>query len=235
MFSLFKKSDEEKVVAESKFFTLIAAIFTTVLVVSNIIAGKIADFGNGYFLSAAVIFFPISYIISDILTEVYGFAAARRVLWTGFLCNLLAVVAIAIAIHLAPAPFFADQEAYAKILGFSGRLLAASFIAYLVGGFTNSFIMAKMKVWLQGKKLWLRTITSTIVGEGIDTVLFTSIAFAGIFAGAQIGQVIFYEWIAKSLFEIVLTPVTYAVIRFLKKAEGIDHYDRDTDFRPFSF
>ena len=230
MFSLFKKSDEEKVVAESKFYTLIGAIFATVLVVSNIIAVKIADFGGGYFLSAAVIFFPISYIISDILTEVYGYAAARRVLWTGFLCNLLAVIAISIAIRLAPAPFFEGQEAYVSILGFSGRLLLASFIAYLVGGFTNSFVLAKMKVWMNGKKLWMRTIASTIIGEGLDSFIFTTIAFLGVFTGAQVAHVALYEWIAKSLFEIVLTPVTYAIVGFLKKAEGIDHYDTTTNF-----
>ncbi len=234
MFSLFTKSDEEKVVAESKFFTLIAAIFTTVLVVSNIIAVKVADF-HGHFLTSAVIFFPISYVISDILTEVYGYAAARRVLWTGFACNFLAVGAIAIAVRLAPAPFFEQQEAFANILGFSSRLLAASFIAYLVGGFTNSFVLAKMKVWMNGKRLWMRTIGSTIVGETFDTTIFTVIAFGGIFAASELRGVIISETMFKIGFEILATPLTYLIIKYLKKKEGIDHYDKKTNFTPLKY
>ncbi len=169
------------------------------------------------------------------MTEVYGYAAARRVLWTGFLCNAVAVIVITVAVQLAPAPFFTDQAAYATILGFSGRLLAASFVAYLCGGFTNSFIMAKMKVWMKGKKLWMRTIASTVVGEGIDTAIFTSIAFAGVFASGQLVSVIVAEWIVKSLFEIVCTPITYSVVNFLKRAENIDHYDIKTDFNPLKY
>ncbi len=234
MFSLFKRSDEEKVVAESKFFTLIAALFTTVLVVSNIIAVKVADF-HGFYLTAAVIFFPISYIISDILTEVYGYAAARRVLWTGFFCNFVAVAAIWVAIKLPGAPFFADQAAYAQTLGFSLRLLAASFVAYLIGGFSNSLVLAKMKVWMQGKKLWARTISSTVIGQGLDSFIFTSIAFWGVFAVGEVLHIAFYEWIAKTLFEVILTPITYVVIAFLKKKEGIDHYDKGTNFTPLKY
>ena len=234
MFSLFKKSAEEKVVAESKFFNLISALFTTILVVSNILAVKIANF-NGFFLTAAVIFFPISYIISDILTEVYGYAAARRVLWTGFACNLLAVGAISLAIRLEPAPFFEGQAAYASILGFSWRLLLASFVAYLVGGFSNSFVLAKMKVRMNGKKLWLRTIGSTVIGESLDTAIFTTFAFLGVFAGAQVMHLIVNQTIFKIGFEVLATPLTYAAVRFLKKAEGIDHYDKNTNFNPLKY
>ena len=229
MFSLFKKTEEEKVVAQSKFFSLIAAVFTTILVISNIIAVKIGSFG-GYFLPVGVILFPISYIINDILTEVYGYAAARRVIWTGFLCNLLAVLAIAIAIRVPSAPFFGGQDAFTQILGFTPRLLVASFTAYLAGGFSNSLLMAKMKIWSKGKNLWMRTIGSTIVGEGLDSFIFIVIAFYGIFPGAQIANLVLTQWVFKTLFEAVLTPVTYGVVGLLKKAEGIDHYDTKTNF-----
>ncbi len=221
-------------IKETKLFHLISAVFVTVLVISNIIAVKVGNFW-GYFMPVGVVLFPISYIINDVLTEVYGYAAARRVIWTGFFCNLLAVVAIWIALNVAPAPFFANQTAFETILGFTPRLLAASFVAYLVGGFSNSWIMAKLKIKTQGKYLWLRTITSTIVGEGLDSVIFILIAFSGIFPGAQIVSVILTQWIFKTIFEVIATPVTYAVIRYLKKKDGSDVYDQVTNFSPLQY
>lgn len=219
---------------QTKYLGFISTVFATCLVVSNIIAVKVGNFG-GAFLTVAVILFPVTYIINDVLTEVYGYAAARRVLWTGFFCNLLAVVAIGASIYIPSAPFFENQEAFKTILGFSPRLLVASFIAFVAGGFTNAFIMAKMKIWSKGKHLWQRTIGSTIVGEGVDTFIFTMIAFFGVFPNANIAQVILGEWIFKTLFEVVATPFTYLVINFLKRKEGIDVYDTQTNFSPVKF
>lgn len=218
----------------SKFFQLISAVFVTCLVISNIIAVKIGAFGP-YFLPAAVILFPVTYIIGDILTEVYGYAAARRVIWTGFLCNLFAVVAILIAIRIPAAPFFPDQSAFASILGFTPRLLAASFSAYLIGQFANSLVMAKMKIKTDGKYLWTRTIGSTIVGEGLDSAVFISLAFVGVVPDAAILPLILTQWVFKTLFEVVATPITYAAVGYLKKSEGIDVYDRGTNFSPVKF
>lgn len=215
----------------SKFYQFISALFVTCLVISNIIAVKIGMFG-GYFLPVAVILFPITYIIGDILTEVYGYAAARRVIWTGFACNLIAVIAIYISIHIPAAPFFAHQSAYADILGFTPRLLVASFVAYLIGQFANSLVLAKMKIATNGKHLWTRTIGSTIVGEGLDSLVFISLAFWGVMPGVAIGTLILTQWIFKMLFETVATPITYLVIGYLKKSEQIDVYDRETSFNP---
>lgn len=216
---------------QTKYLGFITAVFTTCLIVSNIIAIKVGNFG-GAFLTVAVILFPLTYIINDVLTEVYGYAAARRVLWTGFFCNLFAVLAITASIYIPGAPFFEHQEAFKTILGFSPRLLVASFVAFVAGGFTNAFIMAKMKIHSKGKHLWQRTIGSTIVGEGVDTFIFTMIAFFGVFPGANIIQVILGEWVFKTVLEVVATPVTYAVIGYLKKAEGLDVYDTNTNFSP---
>ncbi len=216
---------------QTKFFQFIAALFVTCLVVANIIAVKIGSFW-GVFLPVAVVVFPITYIIGDILTEVYGYAAARRVIWTGFACNLVAVVAILIAIRVPSAPFFSNQSGFASILGFTPRLLVASFLAYLVGQFMNSLVMAKMKIKTNGKWLWTRTIGSTIVGEGLDSLIFITVAFSGVVPTAAIGSLILAQWIFKTLFEVIATPVTYAAVGFLKKSEGMDVYDRETNFSP---
>lgn len=216
----------------SKFYQFISALFVTCLIISNIIAVKIGAFGS-YFLPVAVILFPITYIIGDILTEVYGYSAARRAIWTGFACNLVAVIAIYIAMKIPSAPFFENQKAFEQILGFAPRLLAASFIAYLVGQFANSVVLAKMKIKTNGKHLWMRTIGSTIVGEGLDSLIFISLAFYGVMPTSAIGGLIITQWIFKTLFEVVLTPVTYSVVGYLKKTEQIDVYDKDTSFNPF--
>ena len=217
----------------SKFYQFISALFVTCLIISNIIAVKIGAFGS-YFLPVAVILFPITYIIGDVLTEVYGFRAARRAIWTGFACNLLAVIAIYIAMKIPSAPFFENQKAFEQILGFTPRLLFASFVAYLVGQFANSVVLAKMKIKTAGKHLWMRTIGSTIVGEGLDSMIFITLAFYGVMPTAAIGGLIVTQWIFKSLFEVVLTPVTYAVIGYLKKSEQLDVYDKEISFNPLS-
>jgi queuosine precursor transporter len=226
-----------------RWFPFITALFVTTLIVSNIIAVKIVHIG-GLYLPAAVILFPVAYIFGDVLTEVYGYAHARQVIWTGFFCNLIAVIAIWIAGQLPAAPFWSAgafstpqsaQQAYQAILGFAPRLLVASFFAYLIGEFLNSFVLAKLKVKTAGRFLWLRTITSTLVGEGADSAVFISIAFWGIFPGPALVQAILSQWLFKVTYEVLATPVTYWVVNALKKAEHEDYYDRDTDFNPVTF
>lgn len=216
---------------QTKFLGFITALFTTSLVVSNIIGSKIASFG-GVYLSVADIMFPITYIVNDVLTEVYGYAAARRVLWTGYICNLIAVVVLMISVKIPGAPFYNDQAAYAVIFNFTPRLLFASFLAFMAGGFSNAYIMAKMKIWQKGKHLWMRTIGSTIVGEGFDSLIFNVVAFAGVFTWHDISVVVFNEWLLKTAYETVVTPFTYLAVAYLKKTEGIDVYDTDTNFSP---
>ena len=218
----------------SAIYVTIAAIFATTLVTSNIIAVKLIGIG-GLVLPAAIIIFPISYIVGDILTEVYGYAAARRVIWLGFLCNVLAVAAISLSQALPAASFWSeDQAAYERILGYAPRLLAASFLAYLVGEFANSLVLAKLKLATQGRWLWLRTIASTLVGQGLDSLVFITLAFAGQMGGAVLVQTIVTQWLVKSAYEAAATPFTYAIVGFLKRLEGLDVYDRDTSFSPLA-
>jgi hypothetical protein len=223
-----------------RWFPLITAVFVTTLIVSNIIAVKVVEVA-GLVVPAAVILFPVAYIVGDILTEVYGYARARQVIWIGFFCNLLAVAAIWVGGWLPAAPFwtagsFGDPEsaqgAYRAILGFTPRLLLASFIAYLAGEFLNAFVLAKLKIRTGGRFLWLRTISSTLVGQGADSAVFLSIAFWGIFSPADLQRAILSQWLFKVAYEILATPLTYLVVNALKKSESEDYYDRDTDFNP---
>ena len=213
-------------------FVMIAALFVTCFITANIIAVKIIGFRN-IILPAAVIVFPFSYIFGDILTEVYGYRQARSIIWLGFLCNLIFVFFAWIAQIIPPFPAWGNQTAYETILGYTPRLLAASFAGYLVGEFCNSYVLARMKVITKGKWLWSRTIGSTIVGEGIDTAIFLT--------GAYLGQpfftpmLILYHWVAKVGIEVLATPLTYKVVNSLKKAEGIDTYDIQTYFNPLHF
>jgi uncharacterized integral membrane protein (TIGR00697 family) len=211
-------------------FVIVAALFITCLITANIVGVKMFSFGI-FILPAAVVLFPISYIIGDILTEVYGYQWARRVIWLGFACNLLFVLVAWIGQLLPPAPGWEWQEAYESILGYTPRLLAASFGGYLVGEFANSFVLARMKVLTRGRWLWSRTISSTIVGEGLDTVIFITGAYFGAPFFAPI--IILYHWLAKVIFEAIATPATYAVVNYLKKKEKVDTYDRKTNFNPF--
>ncbi len=181
-----------------------------------------------------MVIFPISYIFGDILTEVYGYARARQVIWIGFACNAFAVLAIWIGGLLAPAGFWNAQPAYERILGYTPRLLAASFAAYLVGEFLNSLVLAKMKIATRGRWLWTRTIGSTLVGEAADSAIFITAAFAGVIPWANLAQVAMAQWLFKSAYEIAATPATYAIVRFLKRKEGVDYYDTDTNFNPFT-
>jgi hypothetical protein len=215
----------------SPWFVISVAVFITCLITANITAVKLVKV-FGLVLPAAIVIFPISYIFGDILTEVYGYRQARRVIWLGFLCNFIAVVAIWIGQVLPPASFWNGQAAYERILGYTPRLLLASFLAYLIGEFANSFVMAKMKIATQGRWLWTRTIGSTLVGEGLDSLVFITIAFIGEIPMTGLASLIVTQWLAKSAYEAAVTPLTYAAVRFLKQREGIDVYDYDTRFNP---
>lgn len=217
----------------SNWFLLVAALFVTSLIVSNVIAVKLIDVA-GMILPAAIIIFPISYILGDVLTEVYGFARARQVIWLGFLCNLFAVIAIFAGGLLPAAGFWGGQDAYDMILGAVPRILAASFIAYLVGELVNAYVLARLKVAMEGRHLWVRTISSTLVGQLLDSAIFITIAFAGIMPAEVLLGAIVTQWLVKSAYEALATPLTYAVVGFLKRADDVDVYDRDIHFRPFT-
>ncbi|MCB0190851.1 MAG: queuosine precursor transporter [Anaerolineae bacterium] len=217
----------------SKAFVIVTAIFITSLITANIIAVKLVDI-FGFILPAGVIIFPVSYIFGDVLTEVYGYRQTRFVIWLAFFCNLLAVVAIGLAQALPGAVFWQNQEAYEAILGYTPRLLAASFVAYLVGEFVNSYILARLKIITKGRWLWLRTISSTIVGQGLDSLVFIFIAFVGTIPTAGLVNAILTQWVFKSVYEAVATPLTYAVVNYLKRVEGLDTYDYDTNFNPLA-
>lgn len=210
---------------------IITTIFVTSLITANTIAVKVISLGP-VFLPAAIFVFPLSYIFGDILTEVYGYRWTRKVIWLGFACNLIFVAFVWLGQLLPPAvTVWGDQEAYISILGRTPQLLAASFLGYLAGEFVNSFIMAKMKIMTQGRWLWSRTIGSTIVGQGLDTSIFITLAFIG--TPSFVPIMILYHWLAKTAIEALATPLTYVMVNFLKKKEAIDTYDYETDFNPF--
>lgn len=212
-------------------FVIVTALFIACLITANIIIVKQISVA-GIVLPAAIIIFPLSYIIGDVLTEVYGYQKARRVIWLGFLCNLVVVAAIWIAKILPPAPVFEAQQAFERILGSTPRFLLASFLAYLAGEFTNSVVLSKMKIWTRGRWLWTRTIGSTLVGQGVDTVVVLVIAFAGVLPIGVLGIMILSHWLTKVVYEIIATPFTYLVVGYLKRKEGMDVYDYQVDFNP---
>ncbi len=217
----------------SPWFLIITSVFVTCLITANIIAVKLVNI-LGLVLPAAVIIFPISYIFGDVLTEVYGYGASRRVIWIGFGCNLIAVIAIWIAGLLPPASFWQGQQAYDTILGYTPRLLLASFLAYLLGEFANSFVLARMKIATQGRWLWTRTIGSTLIGEGLDSLVFITVAFVGTIPAAALVTTIITQWLFKVIYEVLATPLTYLIVSRLKAIEKVDVYDTNTNFNPFT-
>jgi len=217
----------------SIWFVLVTAGFITCLITANITGVKLVEL-RGWVVPAGIVVFPISYIFGDVLTEVYGYAQARRVIWLGFFCNVLTVVAIWIGQVLPPAPFWDGQAAYERILGYTPRLLIASFLAYLFGEFTNAYVLARMKVLTRGRWLWMRTIGSTLVGQAVDSLLFLTLAFAGTIPTTALLRAFLTQWLAKSLYEAAATPATYAIVAFLKREEGVDVYDHTARFTPFS-
>jgi uncharacterized integral membrane protein (TIGR00697 family) len=218
----------------SPVFVLVAAFFVTCLITANITAVKLIDV-FGFVLPAGIIIFPISYIVGDVLTEVYGYRQARLVIWLGFFCNLITVIAIWIGQILPPASFWDGQIAYERVLGYTPRLLIASFLAYLVGEFANSFVLAKMKVTTKGRWLWARTIGSTVVGEGLDSLVFTILAFSSTLPTKALILAILTQWLVKVAYEAFVTPLTYIVVNFLKQREGKDVFDYDNRFNTFLF
>ena len=217
--------------SHSIWFLLVTVLFVTCLIAANVIAVKAITVW-GVTVTAAIVIFPVSYILGDVLTEVYGYRRTRRVIWLGFLANLLVVVAIAVAEALPGATFWDADAAFARILGSTPRILAASFAAYLVGEFANAFVLAKLKIATAGRHLWLRTIGSTLIGQALDSAIFLTLAFAGIWPTDALLGAIVTAWLVKSAYEALATPLTYAAVAFLKRADGVDVYDRETRFNP---
>ena len=214
----------------SKLFMIIAVIYVTCLLLSNLIAGKMWAVTNSITLPAAVILFPITYIFGDIFTEVYGFKKARTIIWLGFGCSFFAVAVYLITIALPHPGFWEGQEAYAAVLGTTPRVAIASFVGYLFGEFSNSVVLSRLKVATKGKNLWIRTILSTLVGEGLDSVIFVTISFWGTMDNSTVLHMILYQYLVKVCYEAIFTPATYAVVNWLKKKEAIDVFDYDIKY-----
>lgn len=218
-----------------RFLDLISVIFVVVLLVSNLTAIKPLSLPSWLHvqMDGGNILFPISYIFGDILVEVYGYARSRRVIWLGFATNAVAALVFSLVVALPAAPGWDLQGAFEQILGQTPRVVLGSLCAFVCGTFLNSYVMAKMKLWSRGRWLWTRTIGSTIVGEFADSTLFTLIAFAGVWSGDIIVKVIIGNYLFKVAYEVIATPLTYAIVRKLKRSEQEDFYDHKTDFNPF--
>jgi len=215
-----------------RYFDLVMAAFVAVLLISNVASSKFVAMGPFTF-DGGTILFPLSYIFGDILTEVYGYARSRRVIWAGFACAALGALVFGIVGLLPAAPGWEGQEAYMAILGQTPRIVAGSLVAYFAGEFSNSYVLARLKVLTRGRWLWMRTIGSTLVGEGVDTLLFVAIAFAGAQPASLLVAVVVSNYVFKCGVEALATPITYRVVRFLKQTEHEDYYDVGTDFNPF--
>jgi len=216
-----------------KYLGMISVLFVSVLLISNVASTKIVDL-KWFVFDGGTLLFPLSYIFGDIMTEVYGYKRARGVIWLGFFMALLMSIVFIVIGKLPPASDWGNQAAYDAILGLTPRIVLASLIAYLCGSFSNSFILSKMKIWTKGKMLWARTIGSTVVGELVDSTLFIMIAFFGILPNSLLLTIIISNYLFKTAIEIIFTPATYKVVKFLKQKEGEDYYDTSTNFNPFT-
>jgi queuosine precursor transporter len=216
-----------------RYFDFVMAAFVAILLLSNVIgAAKPAQLW-GFTFGAGILFFPLSYIIGDVLTEVYGYSRARRCVWVGFCAVLFMAFMSWVVVSLPPAPGWEGQAAYESVFGQVPRIVLASVAAFWAGEFVNAFVLAKMKIWTKGKHLWSRTIGSTIFGQGVDSLIFYPLAFAGVWETSTVVTVMVTNWALKVAWEILLTPATYAVVGFLKRREGVDVFDEGTDFTPF--
>ncbi len=230
-------SDSEKTTSQRdlrtfRYYDVLVSIFIVVLLVSNLVGQKLCAFGP-FRVSGGQLLFPITYIFGDVFTEVYGYAASRRAIWLGFIAaGLLSIMGL-ITVALPPAPEWHNQEAFATVFGIVPRLVIASLVAYVIGEFANSYTMAKMKIMTNGSKLWSRAIGSTVVGQGVDTIVFMSLAFLGTQSLGSVATLIGSAYLAKVLYEICAIPLTYAVVNSLKRAEGVDTFDYNTEFNPF--
>ncbi len=224
-----------------RYFDFVMAAFVTILLLSNVLgAGKVSVIELPWIglwpFGAGILFFPVSYVIGDVLTEVYGYAHARRCIWAGFGALLFMAFMAFVVVALPPAPDWGGQAAYEQVFGQVPRIVFASIVAFWAGEFVNSFVLARMKVWTQGRALWTRTIGSTFVGQGVDSALFYPLAFLGTdgWTSELVVTVALTQWALKTAWEALLTPVTYWVVGFLKRREGVDVFDTDTDFSPFA-
>jgi queuosine precursor transporter len=217
-----------------RYYDIVMAGFVAILLLSNLIGAAKLSSVAGYTFGAGILFFPVSYVIGDVLTEVYGYARARRVIWTGFAALTFMAFMSFVVVAMPPAESWTGQAAYEEVFGSTWRIVVASITAFWAGEFVNSYVMARMKVWTRGRMLWSRTIGSTVVGQGIDSLIFYPIAFLGIWETQDVLTVIVTNWALKVLWEAALTPVTYLVVGKLKAAEGVDLFDMDTDFSPFA-
>lgn len=215
-------------------YWFIVCVYVAMQLISDVTAGKIISLA-GFPVSVTVLYFPFTYIFADVLTEVYGYARARRALWIVLLCSVLAGLIYQLAVYLPPAPGFDADPAYRRVLGVVPRVLVGGWIAVFAGEISNNFVMAKLKLVLKGRHLWIRTISSTIVGQFLNTVLFYVIALAGILPNDLLIQSILTGWVLKAAVEAIMTPVTYLAVAKLKRIEDEDYFDRDTNFNPFLF
>lgn len=215
-----------------RYYDLLVHVFVAVLLISNLVGPKICAIGP-FRISGAQLFFPITYIFGDIFTEVYGYSASRRAIWIGFFASALLALMGLVAVGLPPAPDWHGQAAFAAVFGFVPRMVAASLLAYWAGEFTNAYVLARMKVWTGGRHLWTRTIGSTAVGQAVDTALVMILAFAGSLTPGLIANLILTGYLGKVAYEAAATPLTYAVVGFLKRREGVDAFDAHTSFNPF--
>jgi uncharacterized integral membrane protein (TIGR00697 family) len=219
---------------QHRYYDLVMAAFVTVLLCANLIgAAKVAEIG-GVAFNSGVLFFPVSYVFGDVLTEVYGYARARKVVWAGFGALGFASFMSWATLAFPPAPGWPHQAAYETVFGGTPRIVAASLVAYFSGEFCNSYVLAKLKLATGGRLLWSRTIGSTIVGEAVDSVIFYPLAFLGVWQTDLVVRVMITNYLLKVLWEVLMTPFTYRIVNFLKRAENEDYFDRDTDFTPFS-
>ena len=223
-----------------RYYDFVMAAFVAILLLSNVLgAGKVAQImlpGIGPWpFGAGILFFPVSYVIGDVLTEVYGYARARRVIWAGTAAVVFMAFMSWVVVALPPAPSWGNQAAYATVFGQVPRIVLASVCAFWAGEFVNSYVMARMKLWSEGRHLWMRTIGSTVLGEGVDSLIFYPLAFLGAtgFTPRLVITVMLTQWLLKVAWEVILTPVTYVAVATLKRAEGVDVFDRGTDFTPF--
>lgn len=217
---------------EHAYLVPIAGLFSGVLIISLILAGKIVEVG-GVTFTAAVIVFPLSYLFGDVLTEVYGYASARRVVWAGFAAQIVWIVSYWIAAALPPAPFWPHQAAFETVLGATPRIAVAGMVAYLAGEFLNAYVLARLKVRFSGRGLAARLVASTVIGQAVDSALFLTIAFAGVIAPGALAKLFLSVWLLKVAWEVVALPLSLPLIAFLKRTEGEDHLDAGTDFNPF--
>lgn len=230
--SIINSAAEKLHLKEYRHLISVAMIFVSVLLISNVASSKILQLGPFEF-DGGTILFPLSYIFGDILTEVYGYKRTRKIIWLGFAMNILMAVIFMIVGALPASEGWGNQTAYEAILGWTPRIVLASVLAYFAGEFSNSYILAKIKVWMEGKWLFVRTITSTFVGEGFDTLIFVMVAFYGVLPNELLIVVLLSNYIFKVGVEVVFTPITYLIVRYLKKSESVDVYDRNTNFNPF--